>query len=73
MEHTSSLRPDTPKMVVLSGRPINLLEHLSSSDDVFVACRLSSGADCHVPLREIFKLFQKETVHGWTAEKEHAR
>lgn len=52
----------TPIMTVVNGRPAKVLEHLSSSNGVFVQCRVPGGEDVFVPLSEIIALVEKDLV-----------
>lgn len=53
---------DKPEMAVISRRPVKLLKHLQSSEGVLVSCRLATGEDTFIPLKEIFALFEREIV-----------
>jgi len=47
-------------MTTLEGRPTPVLRKLQGIDGVYVQCRLASGEDVYVPLREIYALFARE-------------
>jgi hypothetical protein len=55
--------PEKPHMTTIGRRPANVVRHLSTIDGVYVQCRLPSGEDAHVPLREIYTLFEKELLN----------
>jgi hypothetical protein len=47
-------------MVTIGHRPALVVTSLERSIGVYVQCRLPSGEDVYVPLRELFRLFEKE-------------
>lgn len=59
MANITSNQPD-PVMTTINKRPTKVLNTLSSSNGVLVACRLPNGEDVYVPLSEIFGLLAKE-------------
>lgn len=54
-------QPDKPEMTTIGHRP-SKVAHLGTTSGVYVQCRLPSGEDVYVPLKEIFALFEKELV-----------
>lgn len=60
--HTTPIHPHTPgvpEMTTIHKRPTKLVAHLLGSEDVYVQCRVG-GEDVHVPLSDIFRLFEAE-------------
>jgi hypothetical protein len=57
-------------MTTLEGKPTPVLRKLSGIDGVYVQCRIASGEDVYVPLREVCEMFVKElTLAGDEAER----
>jgi hypothetical protein len=54
---------EKPHMTTIGRRPANVVDHLASIDGVYVQCRLPSGEDVHVSLREIYRLFEHELLN----------
>ncbi len=56
------MKPRTT-MTTVNGRPTSVpTEQPVSSDGIFVPCRLASGEDVCIPLRDLFALFETELV-----------
>jgi hypothetical protein len=47
-------------MTTVGGRPTKVLTTLSSSGEILISCRLTTGEDVYVPLNAIFGLMVKE-------------
>lgn len=65
--------PVVPHMTTIGRRPANVANSLITIDGVYVQCRLSSGEDVHVPLREIYRLFEKELANKMRQDQELGR
>jgi hypothetical protein len=53
---------EKPVMTTVNNRPTPVLHKLNAIDDALVQCRLASGEDVYVPLKEIYALFEKELI-----------
>jgi hypothetical protein len=72
-EEMNSHDPEKPSMTTIGRRPANVLGHLSTIDGVYVQCRLPSGEDAHVPLKDIYTLFEKELANKMRMNQELGR
>lgn len=52
---------DKPEMTTVAGRPTKIA-NITSADGVLVQCRLPTGEDVYVPLKELFSLVEKDLI-----------